>query len=89
MKPLLILAAVVLAGCGEAKKEEKLHWTESADKAARSLESIAQSMEHDDDKPPRITREQLAGIYRRLVELEKRAGIRDAEGNKIPGATAP
>lgn len=29
---------------------------------------------------------QLGGIYRRLVELEKRAGIRDAEVNKIPGA---
>lgn len=33
--------------------------------------------------PPVVTREQLAGIYRRLVELEKRAGIRDAEWEKV------
>lgn len=33
-----------------------------------------------------LTRKQLAGIYRRLVELEKRAGIRDAEGEKVDAA---
>lgn len=100
---ITILCLAVFAGCGdhiqkiEAQKlqielltKDRDYWRTYAESLEKGKPTAA--VPHDFETSTaqaNITREQLAGIYRRLVELEKRAGIRDAEGNKIPGDTAP